>query len=164
MDAVRKPINSVCYTPSSEPYRIYKYIIVDWGSVEKFKFYRGSNIICFTFYIHLWPIHWLSLVLVRLQCTDPFYYAKGKIVRGYKSCLCIENMGITFHTFWTWTIPGTGWQVHVPIDYPREKSLRYRWLRRCGAQNWFRSDAEQKQTPVLVANRTPANNYCSGKI
>jgi hypothetical protein len=23
MDEVRKPINSVCYTPSSEPYRIY---------------------------------------------------------------------------------------------------------------------------------------------
>jgi hypothetical protein len=25
-------------------------------------FLPGSNIICFTFYIHLWPIYWLSLV------------------------------------------------------------------------------------------------------
>jgi predicted CDP-diglyceride synthetase/phosphatidate cytidylyltransferase len=27
-------------------------------------FMSGSNIACFTFYIHLWPIYWLSLVLV----------------------------------------------------------------------------------------------------
>jgi hypothetical protein len=27
MDKVRKPSNSVCYTPSSEPYRIYRKIL-----------------------------------------------------------------------------------------------------------------------------------------
>jgi hypothetical protein len=27
MDKVQKPSNSVCYTPSSEPYRIYKYYV-----------------------------------------------------------------------------------------------------------------------------------------
>jgi hypothetical protein len=27
MDKVRNPSNSVCYTPSSEPYRIYSYLV-----------------------------------------------------------------------------------------------------------------------------------------
>jgi hypothetical protein len=30
MDKVRKPSNSVCYTPSSEPYRIYNYWFSDF--------------------------------------------------------------------------------------------------------------------------------------
>jgi hypothetical protein len=29
MDKVRNPSNSVCYTPSSEPYRIYMVVIVE---------------------------------------------------------------------------------------------------------------------------------------
>jgi hypothetical protein len=32
MDKVQKPSNSVCYTPSSEPYRIYSstFLLADW--------------------------------------------------------------------------------------------------------------------------------------
>jgi hypothetical protein len=35
-------------------------------------FFQGSNITCFTFYTHLWPIYWLSLVemLVSLSCVS----------------------------------------------------------------------------------------------
>jgi hypothetical protein len=39
-----------------------KCINVDGGYVKKKMFFPGSNIICFTFYIHLWPIYWLSLI------------------------------------------------------------------------------------------------------
>jgi hypothetical protein len=39
-----------------------KCIKVGWGYFEKETFFPVSNITCFTFYIHLWPIYWLSLV------------------------------------------------------------------------------------------------------
>jgi hypothetical protein len=39
-----------------------KCINVGGGHVEKLMFFPGSNIIRFTFYIHLWHIYWLSLV------------------------------------------------------------------------------------------------------
>jgi hypothetical protein len=35
-------------------------------------FFLGSNITCFTFYIHLWPIYWLSIIWTRKKrifCT-----------------------------------------------------------------------------------------------
>jgi hypothetical protein len=36
-------------------WRIYREILLN-------AFFPGTNITCFTFYIHLWPIYWLSLV------------------------------------------------------------------------------------------------------
>jgi hypothetical protein len=33
-----------------------------WGICRKVNVFPGSNITCFTFYIHLWSIYWLSLV------------------------------------------------------------------------------------------------------
>jgi hypothetical protein len=49
---------------------------VGGGYVEIEMFFPGSNITCFTFYINLCPIYWLSLVSVRaictLQCEDTF--------------------------------------------------------------------------------------------
>jgi hypothetical protein len=38
-----------------------KCISVVGGYVEKYVIYPCSNITCFTFHIHLWPIYWLSL-------------------------------------------------------------------------------------------------------
>jgi hypothetical protein len=38
-------------------------ISVGGGYVDKEMFFSGSNIICFTFYIHLRPIYWLFLVV-----------------------------------------------------------------------------------------------------
>jgi hypothetical protein len=34
MDKVRKPSNSVCYTPSSEPYRIEICVGTEWQNME----------------------------------------------------------------------------------------------------------------------------------
>jgi hypothetical protein len=33
-----------------------------WRICREIIFFSGSNIIRFTFYIHFWPIYWLSLV------------------------------------------------------------------------------------------------------
>jgi hypothetical protein len=57
MDKVRKPSNSVCYTPSSEPYRIYcsylakysqyrKMLEVTFLKVNKFYIVRPNNLFC----------------------------------------------------------------------------------------------------------------------
>jgi hypothetical protein len=40
-------------------------INVGGGYVEKLLFCPGSNIACFAFYIHLWPIYWLFLLIPR---------------------------------------------------------------------------------------------------
>jgi hypothetical protein len=39
-----------------------KCIHVAGGYVKKYMFFPGSNITCFTFYIHLWPVYWLSFI------------------------------------------------------------------------------------------------------
>jgi hypothetical protein len=40
-----------------------KCINVGGGYVEKWMFFfLGSNTTCFTFYIHLWHVYWLSVV------------------------------------------------------------------------------------------------------
>jgi hypothetical protein len=41
-----------------------KCISVGGGYVEKQMFSPGPNITCFTFYIHLWPIYWPSLIYI----------------------------------------------------------------------------------------------------
>jgi hypothetical protein len=33
-----------------------------WSICREINIFPSSDIICFTFYIHLWPVHWLSLV------------------------------------------------------------------------------------------------------
>jgi hypothetical protein len=49
-----------------------KCISVGGGYVEKRNvFFPGSNITCFTFYIHLWSIYWLSPV-----CTSISIFSK----------------------------------------------------------------------------------------
>jgi hypothetical protein len=38
-----------------------------WRIYREINVFPGSNIVCFTFYIHLWPIYWLSLVPYKLE-------------------------------------------------------------------------------------------------
>jgi hypothetical protein len=40
--------------------------------VEILLFLPGPNITCFMFYIHLWPIYWLSLVLRNAMANNAF--------------------------------------------------------------------------------------------
>jgi hypothetical protein len=48
---------------------------VGGGYVEKQMFHPCSNIACFTFYIHLWPIYWLSFVYICfLSCVYLILY------------------------------------------------------------------------------------------
>jgi hypothetical protein len=44
-----------------------KCISVDGRYIEKLMFFPGLNVTCFTFYIHLWPIYWLSLIHSQSQ-------------------------------------------------------------------------------------------------
>jgi hypothetical protein len=55
--------------------RLYKCINVGGGYVEKLIFFQDSNITCFTFDIHLWPIYLLSLVY--LGCFDSWWNRFG---------------------------------------------------------------------------------------
>jgi hypothetical protein len=40
-----------------------------WGIYREVNVFPGSNITCFTFYTHLWPTYWLSLVY-RVEDKD----------------------------------------------------------------------------------------------
>jgi hypothetical protein len=42
MDKVRNPSNSVCYTPSSEPYRIYLFIVYEVVVISDYIAFDGS--------------------------------------------------------------------------------------------------------------------------
>jgi hypothetical protein len=61
----------------------------------------GTNITCFTFHIHLWPIYWLSLVLlnyVGFEVLTDFYRLGYKTVKSVKSQPTFrKNMSICMH-------------------------------------------------------------------
>jgi hypothetical protein len=52
-----------------------------WRVRWEINVFSGSNITCFTFYIHLWPIYWLSLVDKKIPTffmNAEFYYRVHK--------------------------------------------------------------------------------------
>jgi hypothetical protein len=49
-------------------------------SRNKCFFFSGSNVTCFTFYIRLWPIYWLSLIVQYPS------FKKLKFLKWFSSC------------------------------------------------------------------------------
>jgi hypothetical protein len=75
MDQVKKPSNSVCYIPSSEPFRIYKYMPGSWHSNSSHCMKQGWCMLSLNAFVRvLWITSAVSPSGFEGVATLPLYY------------------------------------------------------------------------------------------
>jgi hypothetical protein len=69
-----------------------------WRICREINVLPDSNVTCFTSYIHLWPIYWLSLVnrrgaaaLELLHEQTAFRFERAKLFLLWRVCVCISG-------------------------------------------------------------------------
>jgi uncharacterized membrane protein len=70
-------------------------------------FISGSNITCFTFYIHLWPIHWLYLVVQGFHWKNAQAtiipsvedYSQNEIIIFFVTSGCLKHVTVAVNSY-----------------------------------------------------------------